>query len=51
MFVHGSNQWIGVGFPLVAFTAALPICLYLVDRVGRLLRFYVFGRAVGSPRP
>ncbi|CAK0885818.1 unnamed protein product [Prorocentrum cordatum] len=47
MFVHGSNQWIGVGFPLVAFTATLPIGLYLVDRVGRLLRFYVFGGAVG----
>ncbi|CAK0880171.1 unnamed protein product, partial [Prorocentrum cordatum] len=47
MFVHGSNQWIGVGFPLVAFTTSVPLCLYLVDRVGRLLRFYAFGgRAV-----
>jgi len=46
-FVHGSSQWIGVGFPLVAFTAALPICLYLVDRFGRLLRLCVFGGAVG----
>ncbi|CAK0793053.1 unnamed protein product [Prorocentrum cordatum] len=43
MFAHGSNQWIGVGFPLVAFTATLPVCLYLADRVGRLLRFYAFG--------
>jgi len=47
MFAHGSNQWIGVGFPLVAFTASVPICLYAVDRAARLLRYYLFGgRAV-----
>jgi len=47
LFIHGTNGWIGVGFPLVAFTAFLPIALFAWDRIGRGLRYILFaGRAV-----
>jgi predicted ferric reductase len=47
LFLHGSQGWLGVGLPLVVFTASLPIALYAVDRVKRLLRYYLFaGKAV-----
>jgi len=47
LFIHGTNGWIGVGFPLVAFTAFLPIALYAWNRVCRGLRYYLFvGKAV-----
>jgi len=46
LFVHGSNGWIGVGFPLVVLAAGAPIICYSSDRVLRLLRYYCFGRTV-----
>lgn len=47
LFIHGTNGWIGVGFPLVAFTAFLPISLYAWDRIKRGLRYILFaGRQV-----
>lgn len=47
LFIHGSNGWLGIGFPLVVFACGLPIVLYSLDRVGRFLRYYLFaGRSV-----
>lgn len=47
LFIHGSNGWLGVGFPLVVFACALPVMLYSLDRIGRALRYYLFaGKAV-----
>jgi len=46
VFVHGSNGWVGVGLPLVIFTGTLPIALYLVDRIGRFLRYIFFSSHV-----
>lgn len=47
LFIHGSNGWLGVGFPLVVFACALPIMLYSLDRIGRALRYYMYaGKAV-----
>jgi len=42
LFLHGSNGWVGVGFPLVVPVCGLPVALYLVDRIGRFLRYYLF---------
>lgn len=41
-FIHGSNGWMGTGFPLIAFTTSLFFALYLIDRIGRVLRYYLF---------
>jgi predicted ferric reductase len=47
LFVHGSKGWVGIGFPLVVFFCTIPALLYAVDRVLRLLRYYLFaGTAV-----
>jgi len=42
LFVHGSNGWIGVGFPLVVFVCSVPVLLYVVDRLLRIVRYYRF---------
>jgi len=47
LFIHGSAGWVGVGFPLVVLVCTLPVALYLMDRIGRLVRYYLFpGRSV-----
>jgi len=47
LFLHGSNGWLGVGFPLVVFTSSLPLVLYAIDRLLRVVRYVCFaGRAV-----
>jgi len=46
LFVHGSNGWIGVGFPLVVFAAGPFMLSYSFDRVARLLRYYFVARSV-----
>jgi len=47
LFFHGSNAWVGVGFPLVVFTAGLPMAFYFADRICRQLRYFLFaGRRV-----
>lgn len=46
LFIHGSNGWIGIGFPLIAFTGGIPLSFYAIDRILRFLRYYLFiGRA------
>jgi len=39
LFLHGSNAWVGIGFPLVILIAGLPFILYQLDRVVRLIRY------------
>eukprot|EP00928_Gymnodinium_smaydae_P070765 TRINITY_DN54537_c0_g1_i1.p1 TRINITY_DN54537_c0_g1~~TRINITY_DN54537_c0_g1_i1.p1 ORF type:complete len:1018 (-),score=227.25 TRINITY_DN54537_c0_g1_i1:154-3051(-) len=46
LFLHGSNSWVGIGFPLVVFTSTLPILLYAADRILRCVRYYVLSRSV-----
>jgi len=46
LFVHGTQGWFGTAVPLVVPFCALPVAIYSVDRVMRLLRYY-FGRDVG----
>jgi len=47
LFLHGSNQWLGMGFPLVVFICGVPISCYSVDRVLRFVRYYLYsGRSV-----
>jgi len=47
LFIHGATGMLGVGLPLVIFVCGLPVCFYLLDRVLRLLRYYLFtGKAV-----
>mmetsp|Transcript_65559 Transcript_65559/g.142962 ORF Transcript_65559/g.142962 Transcript_65559/m.142962 type:complete len:861 (-) Transcript_65559:216-2798(-) len=41
LFIHGSNGWVGVGFPLVVFTSSVPILLHLIDRVLRRIRYLI----------
>eukprot|EP00927_Polykrikos_kofoidii_P053152 TRINITY_DN4737_c0_g1_i8.p1 TRINITY_DN4737_c0_g1~~TRINITY_DN4737_c0_g1_i8.p1 ORF type:complete len:816 (+),score=96.17 TRINITY_DN4737_c0_g1_i8:66-2513(+) len=40
LFVHGSNGWLGIGFPLVVFVCGLPILFYFTDRVLRVIRYF-----------
>eukprot|EP00929_Paragymnodinium_shiwhaense_P096308 TRINITY_DN5786_c0_g1_i5.p1 TRINITY_DN5786_c0_g1~~TRINITY_DN5786_c0_g1_i5.p1 ORF type:complete len:894 (-),score=113.88 TRINITY_DN5786_c0_g1_i5:291-2972(-) len=40
LFFHGSNGWMGIGVPLVIWTCSIPIGLYMIDRIGRVLRYY-----------
>eukprot|EP00933_Yihiella_yeosuensis_P016933 TRINITY_DN14304_c0_g2_i1.p1 TRINITY_DN14304_c0_g2~~TRINITY_DN14304_c0_g2_i1.p1 ORF type:complete len:535 (+),score=62.87 TRINITY_DN14304_c0_g2_i1:37-1605(+) len=51
LFIHGSNSWFSKGFPLLGIPAGLPLVIpfcslpvmcYLVDRVLRLMRYYLF---------
>jgi len=42
LFLHGTQGWIGVGFPLVAFTSTIPILCYTVDRILRALRYFLY---------
>jgi hypothetical protein len=47
LFLHGSQGWIGVGFPLVVFTTSLPFLGYVYDRFMRAMRYFFFaGSAV-----
>merc|ERR1712048_425021 len=48
LFLHGSNAWVGVGFPLVVFTASLPILLYAFDRCTRCYRYYFAAERIAS---
>merc|ERR1712048_229049 len=48
LFLHGSNAWVGVGFPLVVFTASLPILLYAFDRCIRCYRYYFAAERIAS---
>ena len=45
-FIHGSNGWVGVGFPLVVLASGVPILCYSVDRVARLVRYYRYSGTV-----
>lgn len=38
LFLHGSQGWIGIGIPLVIVVSGLPIVLYALTRVARMLR-------------
>eukprot|EP00927_Polykrikos_kofoidii_P050015 TRINITY_DN4397_c0_g1_i1.p1 TRINITY_DN4397_c0_g1~~TRINITY_DN4397_c0_g1_i1.p1 ORF type:complete len:854 (+),score=90.71 TRINITY_DN4397_c0_g1_i1:83-2644(+) len=40
LFVHGSNGWLGVGFPLVVFVCGLPLLLRSADVVFRAIRYF-----------
>lgn len=42
LFLHGSQNWFGIGVPLVLPFCTVPLCLYLVDRVRRILKYYLF---------
>jgi len=42
LFLHGSQGWFGIGVPLVLPLCTLPVCLYSIDRVLRVVRFYMF---------
>jgi len=48
LFLHGSNAWVGVGFPLVVFTASFPILLYVIDRLFRCYRYYFTAGRISS---
>merc|ERR1711988_271249 len=48
LFLHGSNAWVGVGFPLVVFTSSLPILLYVGDRFFRCWRYYFGSGRIAS---
>ena len=39
LFLHGSQGWIGIGIPLVIVVSGLPIVLYALTRVARMLRW------------
>jgi ferredoxin-NADP reductase len=42
LFLHGSQGWIGVGFPLVVFTSTIPVLAYAFDRTTRALRYFLY---------
>jgi len=47
LFCHGANGWMSVGIPVAILTCGFPLFLHCVDRVCRLLRYYLFvGRSV-----
>ncbi|CAK9098913.1 Respiratory burst oxidase homolog protein F (Cytochrome b245 beta chain homolog RbohAp108) (NADPH oxidase RBOHF) (AtRBOHF) [Durusdinium trenchii] len=46
LFLHGSQGWVGIGIPLVIVVCGLPILLYTLTRLARLLRYYLNARTV-----
>ena len=52
LFLHGSQGWIGIGIPLVIVVSGLPIVLYALTRVARMLRTLgpeeIFRRLMGK---
>jgi len=47
LFFHGTQDWFGIGFPLVVPVCTLPATMYLLDRFLRVLRYYLFKGRVG----